>query len=231
MVPIRGIQKAMFQSMTAAASVPHFGYKDEIQMDALVAARDALRPAAQAHGVKLSFMPFFIKAASLALLEHPSLNAHVTSADAVVVRAQHNIGVAMDTPQGLLVPSIKDVQRKSLLDVALELRDLQALGAQGRLSAAHLRDATFTLSNIGNIGGTYLFPVLMLPQVAIGAIGRMQRLPRFAAPDSLEVVPAHLLNVSWAADHRVVDGATMARFSNLWKNYLENPANFLLYLK
>ena len=134
----------------------------------------------------------------------------------------------MDTPQGLLVPNIKKVHQMSVVEIAEELNRLQDLGLRGKLGADDLKNGTFSLSNIGSIGGTYAKPVIMPPQVAIGAVGKVQKLPRFDANDNL--VKAHIMNVSWSADHRIIDGATMARFSNLMKNYIENPASMILDL-
>ena len=134
----------------------------------------------------------------------------------------------MDTPQGLLVPNIKKVHQMSVVEIAEELNRLQDLGLRGKLGADDLKNGTFSLSNIGSIGGTYAKPVIMPPQVAIGAVGKVQKLPRFDANDNL--VKAHIMNVSWSADHRIIDGATMARYSNLMKNYIENPASMILDL-
>uniref|UniRef100_A0A8C2ATG3 Dihydrolipoamide acetyltransferase component of pyruvate dehydrogenase complex n=1 Tax=Cyprinus carpio TaxID=7962 RepID=A0A8C2ATG3_CYPCA len=202
--PIKGFQKAMVKTMSAALKIPHFGYKDEVDLSQLVRLRSELKGLAESRGVKLSYMPFFIKAA-------------------------HNIGLAMDTSQGLLVPNVKNVQMLSVFEIAVELNRLQTLGAAGQLGTADLTGGTFTVSNIGSIGGTYAKPVILPPEVAIGALGKIQVLPRFNHKG--EVVKAHIMNVSWSADHRIIDGATMCRFSNLWRSYLENPASMVLDLK
>lgn len=227
---ITGFRKAMAKTMTAALKIPHFGYCDEVDLTELVRLREELKPVASARGIKLSFMPFFIKAASLGLLQFPILNASVDeSCQKVTYKASHNIGVAMDTQQGLIVPNVKSVQVRSVVDIAAELNRLQRLGAQGQLSTADLTGGTFTLSNIGSIGGTYAKAVILPPEVAIGALGSIKPLPRFNQKG--DVYKAHIMKVSWSADHRVIDGATMSRFSNLWKSYLENPASMLLDLK
>ncbi|XP_071666471.1 lipoamide acyltransferase component of branched-chain alpha-keto acid dehydrogenase complex, mitochondrial isoform X1 [Patagioenas fasciata] len=228
--PITGFQKAMVKTMSAALKIPHFGYCDEIDLTQLVQLREELKPLAQLRGVKLSFMPFFIKAASLGLLQYPILNASLDeSCRNVTYKASHNIGVAMDTEQGLIVPNVKNVQVCSVFEIASELNRLQSLGSAGQLGTNDLTGGTFTLSNIGTIGGTYAKPVILPPEVAIGALGKIQLLPRFNGKG--EVFKAQIMNVSWSADHRIIDGATMARFSNLWKSYLENPASMLLDLK
>ncbi|XP_076847778.1 lipoamide acyltransferase component of branched-chain alpha-keto acid dehydrogenase complex, mitochondrial isoform X2 [Brachyhypopomus gauderio] len=228
--PLKGFHKAMVKTMTAALKIPHFGYKDEVDLTQLVHLRSELKGVAESRGVKLSYMPFFIKAASLGLLHYPILNASMDEAcQNITYKAAHNIGLAMDTPQGLLVPNVKNVQMLSIFDIAVELNRLQTLGVSGQLGTADLTGGTFTLSNIGSIGGTYAKPVILPPEVAIGALGKIQVLPRFNAKD--EVVKAHVMNVSWSADHRIIDGATMSRFSNLWRSYLENPAVMVLDLK
>ncbi|XP_054458469.1 lipoamide acyltransferase component of branched-chain alpha-keto acid dehydrogenase complex, mitochondrial [Anoplopoma fimbria] len=228
--PLKGFHRAMVKTMTAALKIPHFGYCDEVDMSRLVALRAELRPLAEGRGVKLSYMPFFIKAASMGLLHFPILNSSLDEGcQNITYKASHNIGLAMDTIQGLLVPNVKNVQLLSVFDIAQELNRLQTLGAAGQLGTNEMTGGTFTLSNIGSIGGTYTKPVILPPEVAIGALGKLQVLPRFDAGG--QVVRAHIMNVSWSADHRIIDGATMCRFSNLWREYLENPASMLLDLK
>ncbi|KAK3546222.1 hypothetical protein QTP70_025208 [Hemibagrus guttatus] len=228
--PLNGFQKAMVKTMTAALKIPHFGYCDEVDLTELVRLRSELKGAAESRGIKLSYMPFFIKAASLGLLQFPILNASVDEGcQNITYKASHNIGLAMDTPQGLLVPNVKGVQALSVFEIAVELNRLQALGLGGQLGTADLTGGTFTISNIGSIGGTYAKPVILPPEVAIGALGKIQTLPRFNAAG--ELAKAHVMNVSWSADHRVIDGATMSRFSNLWSSFLERPTSMLLDLK
>ena len=229
-VPVSGFTKAMVKAMKLSMTVPHFGYCDEIEMTTLVNLRPALKKSAEAFGVNFSYMPVIIKACSMALLQYPVLNASVdATCENITYKASHNIGIAMDTPNGLVVPNVKQVQNLTVLEVAQELNRLQALGARGQLTAADLAGGTFSLSNIGAIGGTYAKPVIVPPEVAIGAVGRIQKLPRFGADGS--VVAAHVMQVSWSADHRVIDGATMARFSNVMKALLEQPAAMLLQMK
>lgn len=243
-VPIRGVQRLMVKSMTAALQVQHLTYCEEINFDALKQLRSELKSSMAKRNIKLSYMPLMIKAASLALLQFPQLNATVNSeVTEVVYHANHNIGVAMDTAKGLVVPVLRSVQAKSLAEIAQELQVLQDAALKGTLTEAQLQGGTFTLSNIGSIGGTYAVPVLVVPQVMIGAFGRLQTLPRYvnsrgqpATVEQIEdgeaqVCPATLMNVSWSADHRVVDGATVAKFSNVWKKYLEHPASMLSDLR
>jgi len=226
--PIRGIRKAMFKTMTAANAVPHFSYCDEVMMDALMEARLEMKEHAAKLGVpKFTLMPLLMKATSLALAEFPILNSSVSEdGTEVIIKAAHNIGVAMDTPTGLLVPNVKDVRNKSLLEIALELQRLQTDAAAGKLGMADLKGGTFSLSNIGNLGGTYTGPVINLPEIAIAGLGKTRPSPRYDAAGNL--VKRHVMQVSWSADHRIIDGATMARFSNAWISYLESPPKMLL---
>ena len=166
----------------------------------------------------------------MALDEYPSLNSSLESDNTELrTHGEHNIGVAMDTPRGLVVPCVKGVAQRSIVDIAAELRRLQIAGARGKLSEADMSGTTFSLSNIGSIGGKYAAPVINPPQVAIGAVGKLQTLPRFDANGEVHAV--QMMNFSWAADHRVVDGATMARFSNQMKAFIEEPLAMLTTLR
>ncbi|XP_028403645.1 lipoamide acyltransferase component of branched-chain alpha-keto acid dehydrogenase complex, mitochondrial-like [Dendronephthya gigantea] len=228
--PITGFKKAMAKTMSDALKIPHFGYCDEITLNQLITFRENAKELAMGRGVRLSFMPMFIKAASMALKYYPVLNSSVDeNCENITFKACHNIGIAMDTSQGLVVPNVKNVQNKSIFEIAEELNTLQELALAGRLELEHLQGGTFSLSNIGSIGGTYADPVILPPQVAIGALGKSQAVPRYNEKD--DIFKAHVMCVSWSADHRVIDGATMCRFSNLWKSYLENPASMLMDLR
>lgn len=225
--PLRGVRKIMFRTMTEALKIPHFAYSDEVDMTRLVAAREDLKADAAQRGVKLTYMPFMIKAASNALLQFPILNSTLdVASETIAYKAAHNISVAMATAEGLVVPNVKHCERKSIYEIAAELNALQERALRGQLQPADFAGGTFSLSNIGVIGGTYTHPCIMAPQVAIGALGKTKVVPRFGA--SGEIVRAHIMNVSWAADHRVIDGVTMAGFSEVWKKYVENPNRFLL---
>ncbi|XP_064476702.1 lipoamide acyltransferase component of branched-chain alpha-keto acid dehydrogenase complex, mitochondrial-like [Ornithodoros turicata] len=228
--PVKGIQKAMAKTMSKSLSIPHFGYCDEVDVTRLVQLRPVLKRMAESYGIRLSYMPFFMKAMSVSLFEYPILNSHVDeNVEHITYKGAHNIGVAMDTASGLIVPNVKNVESKSILEVAADLNRLMDLAASGALSTNDLAGATIVLSNIGTVGGTYAKPVIVQPTVCIGAIGKIQLLPRFDASENL--IKANIMQVSWSADHRVIDGATMSRFSNLWKSYLETPATMLMHLK
>ena len=143
-------------------------------MTNLVAFRDQLNDVAKENGVpKLTFMPFCIKAASIALTKYPILNSSLdVETESIIYKDAHNISVAIDTPQGLVVPNVKNVQNKNIIEIAKDLNGLIERGRNGVLTPQDFADGTFSLSNIGVVGGTYTHPCIMAPQVSIGAMGR-----------------------------------------------------------
>lgn len=239
--PLTQMQQMMFKSMSRSLTIPHFLYADEIDFSDLVKLRGRLNkvlaksPAQEGQLSKLSYLPFIIKAVSLALYQYPILNARVETDQAgsgkpsLIMRSQHNIGVAMDTPQGLVVPVIKNVGSLNIVSIAAELTRLQSLAQQGKLSPADMSGGTITVSNIGNIGGTYLSPVIVEKEVSILGIGRMRTVPAFDENDN--IVKKQVCNFSWSADHRVVDGATMARAADVVRSIVEEPDVMVMHLR
>ncbi|ETO18186.1 dihydrolipoamide branched chain transacylase E2, partial [Reticulomyxa filosa] len=147
---ISGLKLSMVKKMKESNDVPQFGYADEILMDDLVALRKQFKPLSEKYGTKLSFMPFILKAASLALRNYPTLNGHVNAdCTQLIHRSSHNIGVAVDSPIGLIVPNIKDCQKKSVLQIALDLDALVERAKLGKITPKDIQGGTFTLSNIG----------------------------------------------------------------------------------
>ncbi|MEC8328381.1 MAG: dihydrolipoyllysine-residue acetyltransferase [Pseudomonadota bacterium] len=226
--PIRGMQAAMAkQMMESVSTIPHFTLSDEIDLTELISLRKSLKEQYAKQGVKLTMMPFFIKALSLALKEFPVINSQV-NADCTELTYfnDHNIGMAVDSKLGLLVPNIKSCQAKNMVDIANEVSRLTEQAREGRVTPADLKGGTISISNIGAIGGTTATPIINKPEVAIVALGKLQHLPRFNAKG--EVESRAIMQVSWSGDHRIIDGATMARFNNLWKHYLETPSAMLM---
>lgn len=226
------VQSAMFKSMTKSLSIPHFLYSDTINVTLLGTMRSRLNEMRDPQTTpKFSYMPFVIKAVSLAMNRYPLLNARLDTSDSakpkLLKRSNHNIGVAMDTPAGLLVPVIKTVNARSITSIAQELYRLAELGAAGKLSNDDLTGGTITVSNIGNIGGGVVGPVIVEGQLAIMGMGKIKPAPVFAA-DGKTVERADMLGASWSADHRVVDGATMARMASLVQSYLERPETMIV---
>ena len=226
-VPLKGVPKVMFKSMTEALKIPHFSYSEDIDMTKLVSVRDEVKLEANSRGIKITYMPFFIKGLSVCLHKYPILNSSLdVEKESIIYKPYHNISIAIHTPMGLVVPNIKNVHQKSILEISNDLMSLHERGIKGALTPEDFSDGTFTISNIGVIRGTYTHPVIMTPQVCIGAIGKINIVPRFDKEGN--IVKAHIMNVSFSADHRIIDGVTMSSFVNLWKQYLENPNLFLL---
>ncbi|MDX1635624.1 MAG: dihydrolipoyllysine-residue acetyltransferase [Marinobacter sp.] len=228
--PIRGVKAAMAKHMaTAAATIPHFIYSEEIDVTDLLALRARLKPEAEQRGSRLTLMPFIMKAMALAVQEYPVLNSRLNEdASEIHYQPECNIGMAVDSKAGLIVPNIKGVERLTLLGIADEVARLTEAARSGRVSQEDLKGGTITISNIGALGGTYAAPIINAPEVAIVALGRTQALPRFDANG--QVVQRSIMTVSWAGDHRIIDGGTIARFCNLWKGYLESPQTMLLQM-
>ena len=226
--PIKGVRKIMAERMAdCVATIPHFTFIDELDITELMGLRSDLVKNHSSDDLKITLMPLFIKALSLALNEFPIVNSRAnTEFTELTYLASHNIGMAVDGKTGLLVPNIKNVQQLGLLDVAREVNRLTEAARSGVINPADLAGGSITISNIGVIGGTAAMPIINKPEVAIVALGKIQKLPRFDANNN--IVSRSILTVSWSGDHRVIDGGTIARFNKLWKQYLEQPQTMLL---
>lgn len=226
--PVKGIRAAMAKAMTESVrTIPHFTYCDEVDMTKLIALRSKLKDKYAKQNIKLTMMPFFMKSISLALREYPIVNSQPNEeCTEITYFDDHNIGMAVDSKYGLLVPNVKHCQNKSIIEIAEEVSRLTLAAREGRVSPEDLRAGTITISNIGAIGGTVATPIINKPQVAIVALGKVQKLPRFN--DKGEVEARTIMQISWSGDHRVIDGGTIARFVNLWKEYIEDPTDMLV---
>ncbi|KGN57128.1 lipoamide acyltransferase component of branched-chain alpha-keto acid dehydrogenase complex, mitochondrial isoform X3 [Cucumis sativus] len=229
-VQLRGFQRAMVKSMAIAAKVPHFHYVEEINCDALLELKASFQGNTTEPNVKHTSLPLLIKSLSMAMSKYPMLNSCFNEDSfEVTLKGSHNIGIAMATPHGLVVPNIKNVQSLSVLEITKELSRLQLLAMENKLSPGDISGGTITLSNIGAIGGKYGSPLLNLPEVSIIAIGRIKKVPQIA--DDGSVYPSSIMTVNIGADHRVLDGATVARFCNEWKRFIENPELLILHMR
>ncbi|MEL7614785.1 2-oxo acid dehydrogenase subunit E2 [Vreelandella titanicae] len=228
--PLRGVRAVMAKRMVEAAStIPHFHYGEEIDVTALLALRERLKPLAEAQGERLTLMPFFMKAMALAVAEEPIVNAQLNAmGDELHYYHQCNIGMAVDSKSGLMVPNVKNVERLTLLEIAREVGRLTTSSREGRVDQADLKGGTISISNIGALGGTYAAPIINAPEAAIVAIGKTQWLPRFDEQGAVQ--RRAIMTITWAGDHRFIDGGTIARFCNVWKGFLEAPETMLLHL-
>ncbi|KAL3829351.1 hypothetical protein ACJIZ3_018153 [Penstemon smallii] len=228
-LPLRGFQRAMVKSMSLAAKIPHFHYVEEMNCNALVELKTSFQKDHTDPNVKFTFLPLLIKSLSMALTKYPLLNSCFTQElQEVILKGSHNIGIAMATPNGLVVPNIKKVQSLSILEITKEVSRLQQLALENKLSPNDITGGTITLSNIGAIGGKFGSPLINVPEVSIIAMGRIQRIPRF--DEHGNVYSASIMTVNIGADHRVLDGATVARFCNEWKLFIEKPELLMLHM-
>ena len=224
---IKGVRKIMGERMGEAVStIPHFTYMDEMDVTELMHTRQLLKDAYGSEDLKMTLMPLFIKALSLAMIEFPIINSRTNDdyTELTYIKS-HNIGMAVDGQTGLLVPNIKNVQTLGLLAIAREVTRLTEAARSGKINPQELAGGTVTISNIGAIGGTMATPIIPKPSVAIVALGKIQTLPRF--DEHGNVVARKIMTLSWSGDHRIIDGGTIARFNNLWMRYLQNPALML----
>ncbi|XP_076905097.1 lipoamide acyltransferase component of branched-chain alpha-keto acid dehydrogenase complex, mitochondrial-like [Bidens hawaiensis] len=229
-LPIRGYQRAMVKSMTAAASIPHFHFIEEIKCDELCKLKDVFQKQNSDPSVKFTFLPILIKSLSMALAKYPLLNSTFNLEKYEVnLKGSHNIGIAMATPVGLVVPNIKNVQSLSILEITKELARLQTLAKENKLNPEDIRGGTITLSNVGSIGGKSGSPLINVPEVAIIALGRTQKVACF--DDDGNAYPVSSMTANIAADHRILDGATVAQFCNEWKRLIEKPELILLHTR
>jgi pyruvate dehydrogenase E2 component (dihydrolipoamide acetyltransferase) len=230
LVPFRGIRRKIAEAMSHSRTViPEFTYVDECDVSELVAFRKEAKALAERQGVKLTYLPFIAKAMVQGLKEFPTLNASLDEAGGnVVIKNYYNIGIAVDTEQGLVVPNVKDVDRKSILEIASEITDLADKARKGQLSREDMQGGTITITNPGPIGGLISAPVINWPEVAILGVHKVVRRP---IVKNDQIVPADMIYFSLAVDHRVVDGATAARFMNVVMEYLANPKKLMLEMR
>lgn len=226
--PVKGVRAAMAKQMAESVrTIPHFTYAEEFDLTELRTLHKRLKAKYAEKGVKLTLMPFFIKALSLAMKEFPIMNAQLNDdATEITYFDDHNIGMAVATKIGLMVPNIKGVQNMTLLQVAEEVTRLTNAARDGKVAQADMKGGTITISNIGVVGGTVTTPIINKPEAAIVALGKVQQLPRFDANGA--VVARDLMTASWSGDHRIIDGATIANFNKRWQEFLEDPTTMLV---
>jgi len=227
--PLSALRRTIARTMvTAATTAVPVTTTDEVDVTELVALRERSAEAAAVQQVHLTLLPFMMKAVVAALQQHPTLNASLDEAQQrLVLKRYYHLGIATDTPEGLIVPVVKTVDQKSLLTLASELAHLTELARTRRIALPDLQGGTFTISNYGAIGGIFATPMLLLPQVAILGVGKLLRKPVVYHE---EIAVRTLLPLSLTFDHRALDGAEAQRFLNTVMTYLANPARLLLTL-
>jgi pyruvate dehydrogenase E2 component (dihydrolipoamide acetyltransferase) len=226
-VPYRGVRRAIGNQMeTSKYTAPHVTHHDEVDVTELVELREELKPLAEEQDVSLTYMPFVMKAVVAALKEFPFMNSQLDEEnEEIVLRDEYNVGVATATDVGLMVPVVHDADGKGLLDLAREMNEKVQKARDRKISPDEMQGGTFTITNVGGIGGEYATPILNYPEVGILALGAIKEKPRVVDGD---VVPRKVLTLSLSFDHRVVDGAVGARFTNKVREYLANPKLLML---
>lgn len=217
-----GIRKAISNAMVNSKhTAPHVTLHDEVDVTELVNHRKKFKPVAAEKDIKLTYLPYVVKALVSALKQFPVLNAEVDdSTDEIVYKHYYNIGIAADTDKGLLVPVVKDADAKSIFEISKDINTLAAKAQEGKLSNDEMRGGSCTITNIGSAGGQWFTPVINHPEVAILGIGRIAE--KAVVKDG-EVVVAPVLALSLSFDHRIVDGATAQYALNQVKRLLNDP--------
>ncbi len=221
-VPLRGIKRIMAERMTQAkSSIPHAYLVEEVDVTELMEVREKLKMYAEGLGVKLTILPFIVKAVVIALKEYPLMNATIDmDSQEIIVKKYYNIGIAVDTPQGLVVPNVKDADKKDIFTLAREIAGLAEKAREGRLSLDEVTGSTFSISNYGAIGSIAGFPIINPPESAILGVGRIREEPRYI-DGRLE--PRKLVYITVSFDHRIIEGGYAIRFAKRVKELLENP--------
>lgn len=226
-VPLKGIRKVIAEAMVKSMyTAPHVTVMDEVEVSKLVALRERAKVIGEAKGIKLTYMPFIIKAAVAALKQFPALNASIDDEkQEIVYKKYYDIGIATDTERGLVVPVIRDADRKNIWTLAQELRDLATRAREGKLAPQEMKGSTFTITNIGFAGGMFFTPIINHPEVAILGTGRITEKP--VVKDG-EIVAAPVMTLCLSFDHRLIDGAMAQHFVNTLKQLLNDPELLLL---
>lgn len=224
--PLVGIRRLVAKKMAESKrTIPHFGFYDQADATLLVKFREKNREQAEREGIHLTFVSLFVRALSLTVRKYPQINASVDEAvQAIVLHQPHNIGIAMKTPQGLIVPVLKGVQDMSLHQIIRAYHALRQKALTGGLKPEDMRDSTITLSNFGTEGGLWAAPVINYPEAAILATAKIRKEPVVRGNS---IVIRDMLNCSWSFDHRIIDGDLAAACSKYFIHLLENPSELL----
>jgi pyruvate dehydrogenase E2 component (dihydrolipoamide acetyltransferase) len=222
-----GIRKAIAKAMVhSKQTAPHVTLMDEVDVTKLVAHRNKYKEIASERGIKLTFLPYVVKALTSTLREYPILNTSLDEVNEEIVQKHYyHIGIAVDTEKGLFVPVIRDADRKSMFAISQEINELAVTAREGRLTSADMGSASSTITNIGSAGGQWFTPVINYPEVAILGIGRIAEKP---VVQNGEIIAAPVLALSLSFDHRLIDGATAQHALNHIKRLLNDPELMLM---
>jgi 2-oxoisovalerate dehydrogenase E2 component (dihydrolipoyl transacylase) len=227
-IPLRGLRRVTSQQMLAShLQTVRTLHVDEADVTALANLRERLKPVAEKQGVKLSYLPFMMKAVVAALKAFPMINASLDDArDEIVRKHYYHLSMAVNTDQGLVVPVVKDVDKKSLLELARDLSTIATKARDHKLTADDVRGGTFSISNIGSLGGLFSFPIINVPEAAILGVHSIKKRPVVLDDDS--IVARQMLYLSLSFDHRLIDGAEAVLFSNYLIELIEAPEGLML---
>ena len=226
--PLIGIHRRMAETMAEAKrTIPHFTYTEQVNATRLVQLRASVKGEAENAGVHVTYMPLIIRALSKTLKEFPKLNSSYDAThQELILHEQQNIGIAMTTEMGLIVPALKNVETMGLEEVIRGYEDLKKRAVENRLQSSDMKGATITITNFGVLGGggRWATPIITPPEVAILGVAKVQKLP---VVKNGEVVAQDTLNISWSFDHRVIDGDMAATVSHHFGELIQNPAALL----
>ena len=226
-IPMRGIRRKIAERMVESKhTAAHVTHVDEVDMTEIVQLREKSKESAEKRGVKLTYLPFIIKALIPALKQYPYANATLDDeSEEIILKKYYNIGLATNTEQGLIVPVVKDADHKSITQLADEIARLSEKARAGELTLDEIQGSTFTITNVGSIGGVFATPIINYPEVAILGVHKITKRP--VVRDN-QIVIRDMTYLSLSFDHRVLDGALAAEFMNVIKQYLEDPKLLLL---
>jgi len=226
-VALIGIRKKIAENMQKSKHiVPHFTIMDEAKVDAMVAMRESLKEYAEKQGTKITYLPIVMKAMIATMREFPMFNASIDdAAGEIVYKKYFNIGFAADTPNGLVVPVIKNADQKTIVELSKEILDLSKRARDGKLKVDEMKGSNITITNIGSIGGTYATPVINHPEVAILGMYKIDEKP-VIKDGQLKAIK--VMNYTMTADHRLIDGAVAARFLAAFIARIENPGRMMM---
>jgi len=225
--PLTQIRKTIAKNMlNSKHNAAHMTVHDEVEISELIRLRNKFKTSMSESGVKLTYLPFILKAVALALKKHPALNAELDMENnRMVYKKYYNIGIAVDTEDGLIVPVIRDVDKLSIKDIAEKINEISQKARDRKISMDDMKDGTFSITNYGSIGGMFAVPVINYPQAGILGIGRLLEKPVFKGDN---VAKGYFFPLSLSVDHRIIDGGEVTRFINTIMMYLNEPASMLI---